>query len=121
MKAPIMELVDFMEKTRDLRMRERRYHFDDIGEYGEIILHNAEIDHWHALIEDALGPPMKKAGEPVGEALVELTRECGELFDHQTLYYMEAPGQRMFAMLWPWRHEPYTTLKLFFFRTPTSH
>jgi len=116
-----MELVDFMEQARDLRIRERRYHFDDAGEYGEIVLYNDEIDRWQTLIQSLLGAPLKPEGAPVTDELVELTRECGELFDHQTLFFQEDDHQQMFAMLWPWRNQPYTTLKLFFFRAPSAN
>ena len=109
-----MELVDLVNDVKALRTHSRTYHVDDLGEYGELVFFSEDLPEWEASLQRHLGPPVKAKLQPVTPELKAVTEPFGELFDHQTLYLKETSGTRMIAMLWPWRDNIHTTLKLIF-------
>ena len=115
-----MELVEFISELKHLDFQQKKYHADRLGEYAQLVFSNQEEERWYSQIETLLGPPVKKAGAPVTEELIELTEDYGEIFDHQTLFVKEEKGQRIIAMLWPWQASPFVTLEIAISRTPAD-
>ena len=111
-----MELIDLIYEMKDLRTHSRSYHVDDQGEYGELVIFSEDLPQWASAIAHHLGEPVKTPEDPVTPSLTALTEPFGELFDHQTLYLKETPGLRILAMIWPWRDNLHTTVKLIFQR-----
>ena len=113
-----MELVEFISELKHLDFQQKRYHADRLGEYAQLVLRDQEEDHCRRLIKKLLGPPVKKAGAPVTDELVYLTKDLGEIFDHQTLFVKEENGYRIIAMLWPWQTSPFVTLEIAISKMP---
>ena len=102
-----MELEPIIRRVRSLPVKEIRIETRD---YCEIVLANEEVAACQKILEDTLGPALKRAGEPVTADILELTADFGEIVDHQVLY-MKAGGSRtILAMLWSWRDDVHTTL-----------
>ena len=107
-----MELIDIITKLKHLEYSQKKYHVDRHGEYAQLVFPNEHTDTWLESVGELLGPPIKTANQPVSEKIIALTEDFGEIFDHQTLFYIEAQSKRIIAMLWPWQNQELTTLKV---------
>ena len=107
-----MELIDIINKVSHLECSQKKYHVDTHGEYAQLVFRSDHMDAWQKCILEILGPPLKTAQQPVTDDIVRLTENFGEIFDHQTLFYLELDGQRIIAMFWPWQNQESTTLKV---------
>lgn len=107
-----MELYDFISKFKHLDLRQKNYHVDSRGEYAQLVFDSGDTQKWYQGIQDLLGPPVKTEGQPVTDDLVRLTKDFGEIFDHQTLFCLEKENQRILAMFWPWKDSHMITLKI---------
>ena len=107
-----MELIEIITKISHLEYAQKKYHVDKHGEYAQLVFSNSQIEDWLVSITELMGDPLKTAGEPVTDDIIDLTEDFGEIFDHQTLFYRKIGDQRMIAMFWPWNNQESTTLKL---------
>jgi len=107
-----MELIDLIVKLKHLDYSQKKYHVDRHGEYAQLVFSNSHTQEWLDCISEMLGQPIKTAQQPVSEDIVCLTKDFGEIFDHQTLFYREIDIHRIMAMFWPWKNQESTTLKL---------
>jgi hypothetical protein len=107
-----MKLHDVISKFRDLQPCQKKYHVDRQGEYARLVFERRDMTAWYQALQDLLGPPVKTESQPVTDELIQLTRDFGEIFDHQTLFCMEKQNQRILAMFWPWRDNQRVTLKI---------
>ena len=102
-----MELEPIVKRIQALPIKEVRRTTPD---YCEIVLANEQIDACRDILETALGPPLKQAGEAATEEMVALTEDFGEIVDHQVLFSKADSERTLIAMLWPWRDDVHTTL-----------
>jgi hypothetical protein len=108
-RVEIMTLREIVEKCSLLEVEERR-HQDET--YGELVFCNKGIDDWHRIISEALGTPVKPAGNKPAKDLVRLTEEYGGIRTDQTLFMREFDDVTVMAMFWPWGDGKHTTLKM---------
>jgi len=107
-----MDLIDLLAKLKHLDYAQKKYHVDRHGEYVQLVFSSKDLSAWMASISAILGDPVKTAGQPVNADVTALTRDFGEIFDHQTLYYQTVDHHRIMAMLWPWNNRESITLKI---------
>ncbi len=107
-----MELIDLIAKIGRLEYSQKKYHVDRFGEYAQLVFNSRNMEAWLECIGVILGAPVKTAEQNVTDDIVQLTKDFGEIFDHQTLFYREIDGQRIMAMFWPWKDQEATTLKI---------
>ena len=106
-----MTLEAIINQVQSLPIKEIR---KATADYCEIVLANEQVDACQGILEAALGPPVKQAGEVVTEDLLALTEDFGEIVDHQILYVEKGTENAIVAMLWPWRDDVHTTLVMGF-------
>lgn len=104
-----MRLKEIVEKCSKLGVDEQRCVSD---EYAELVFFNKEIEQWHKILIDALGPAIKPPGAQPTEEDLRLTKDYGGIHDNQTLFKKEFDDSIAIAMLWPWQDETHTTLKI---------
>jgi len=104
-----MTLSEIIERCSRLEVAERRHQNET---YSELVFYNKEIDEWHRIFSEALGPPVKPAGEKPAKDLVRLTQEYGGILTGQTLFVREFDDVTVMAMFWPWGDGKHTTLKM---------
>ena len=102
-------LKEIIERCSVLSIEERRHQEES---YCEIVFYNREIDAWHSVLSEALGPPVKPAGNKPAEDMARLTQAYGGIRTGQTLFVREFEGVTVMAMFWPWEDGKHTTLKM---------
>lgn len=105
----MITLMEIVERCSMLEVAERR-HQDET--YSELVFHNKEIDEWHRILSEVLGPPVKPAGETPTRDMGRLTQEYGGIRADQTLFMREFDEVTVMAMFWPWSDRRHTTLKM---------
>jgi hypothetical protein len=108
-RVEIMTLKEILDRCGLLEVEERR-HEDEA--YIELVVYNKDIDEWHKILSEALGPPAKPAGKSPPKDLVRLTREYGGILNDQTLFVREFDDVTVMIMFWPWGNGKYTTMKM---------
>lgn len=107
-----MELYDLIIEFKHLYPVQKKYHVDNKGEYAQLVFNRRELPEWYQVLLKLMGPPIKTKGQPVTDKLVRLTEDFGEIFDHQTLFYLEKEERYALAMFWPWRGRDLISLKI---------
>ena len=102
-------LREIIERCSLLEVAERR-HQDET--YCELVFYNREIDAWHTVFSEALGPPVKPAGQEPTKEVLRLTQAYGGIRTRQTLFVREFEDVTVVAMFWPWEDDEHTTLKM---------
>ena len=86
------------------------------GDYLEGVLAAAEMERCCALLEQALGPPLKpfRTAATLEPSMRRLVERLGGIRQDQCLYLqLQADGHSRYASLWPWASDPNRlTLKL---------
>lgn len=108
-RIEIMTLREIIERCSMLRVQERR-HQDET--YGELVFYKEEINEWHRILSEVLGPAVKPAGIRPTKDLVDLTKEYGGIRTGQTLFVREFDDVTVMAMFWPWEDGLHATLKI---------
>jgi hypothetical protein len=108
-RVEIMMLREIIERCSLLEVEERRHQAET---YNELVFFNKEIDEWHRIFSEVLGPPAKPAGEKPTREQVRLTKEYGGILMGQTLFVREFDDVTVIAMFWPWGDGKHTTLKM---------
>ena len=103
-----MILKEIIEKCSKLDVHEKRCVNDELY---EVVFYNKDIDQWHKVFVDILGPPIKPAGEEPTEEDDDLTDEYGGIVSNQTLFKKDFDNVTILTMFWPWRDNIHTTLK----------
>jgi len=107
-----MELIDLLAKLTHLEYSQKKYHVDRFGEYAQLVFPHEKWQIWLDALAEILGEPVKTADQPVTSEIIDLTKDFGEIFDHQTLFYREIDHHRIMAMFWPWSNNESITLKI---------
>jgi hypothetical protein len=108
-RAELMTLKEIIERCSKLRVQERR-HQDET--YGELVFYNEEIDEWHRILSEVLGPPAKPAGIRPTKDMLRMTEDYGGIQTSQTLFMREFDDFTVIAMFWPWQDGEHVTLKI---------
>ncbi|MBW1859412.1 MAG: hypothetical protein JRI70_04880 [Deltaproteobacteria bacterium] len=104
-----MTLKEIIERCSMLRVQERR-HQDET--YGELVFYNEEVDEWHRIFSELLGPAVKPAEMKPTKDMLQLTEDYGGIQTGQTLFMREFDDLTVIAMFWPWQDDTHTTLKI---------
>jgi hypothetical protein len=102
-------LKEIIERCSSLEVGESRHQNET---YCELVFYNREIDAWHTVFSEALGPPVKPAGQKPTKDFVRLTEAYGGIRTGQTLFMREFEDVTVMAMFWPWEDNKHTTLKM---------
>lgn len=102
-------LREIVERCSVLEVEERR-HEDET--YCELVFYNRDIDAWRTVFSEALGPPVKPAGQKPTKEILPLTQAYGGIRTGQTLFVREFEDVTVIAMFWPWEDDEHTTLKM---------
>jgi hypothetical protein len=108
-RVEIMTLREILDRCSLLEVEERRHQKEA---YSELVFHNKDINEWHRILSEALGPPAKPAGKNPTKDLLRLTQEYGGILTGQTLFAKEFDDITVIAMFWPWGNGKHTTLKM---------
>lgn len=80
--------------------------------YNEIIFFHKDSKKLDRALAGILGPPVKLRWKKPDNNLKSLTRRYGGIRVGQTLYLKDYDDCRVVAMIWPWKDQKHTTLKL---------
>jgi hypothetical protein len=104
-----MDLAKIMAKSGSLTVSERR---SATVNYQEVVFSYRDMQAWHKLMEEELGPAVKPPGKKPSREDEEITEDFGGIHANQTLFRKDTPEGTVIAMFWPWSDEERVTLKL---------
>ena len=104
-----MTLRDIIERCRALRVEEERQNGDT---YSELVFYKEDMQEWHSIFSDILGPATKPAGVKPTKDHLRLTEDFGGIWPGQTLFKKEFDHVIIIAMFWPWGDDIHVTLKM---------
>lgn len=80
--------------------------------HSELVFFAKDIDAWHQVFSDVLGPAVKPAGQKPTKEDVRLTGDYGDIWTGQTLFMKDFEDVRVVAMFWLWEDGIHVTLKM---------
>ncbi|UCG81111.1 MAG: hypothetical protein JSV60_02160 [Desulfobacterales bacterium] len=104
-----MTLREIIERCSMLTVDEVRCEGD---KYRELVFCGEDIDEWHRIFADVLGPAVKPAGKKPTKDHWRLTKDYGGVWAGQTLFKKEFEDGTVIAMFWPWQDGIHVTLKM---------
>jgi hypothetical protein len=104
-----MKLQQIIEQCKKLDIVEERTAQED---YAEFVFRSKQVEQWIRILEELLGPPLKKAHVKPTRQMQDLTKEFGGIWDDQTLFKKDFEGFSVMAMFWPWQDGEHITFKL---------
>ena len=108
-----MTLKGIIEKCNRLGVFDTRFITD---EYVELVFYSKEIDEWHRIFVDFLGPATKPPGIEPTQDDIRLTKDYGGIWGNQTLFKKDFGDSTIISMFWPWQDNTHTTLKTVLFK-----
>lgn len=100
---------DIAKTFQGLKIDENRALRDD---YAEMVFLNKDMGAWDAKLAESLGPVVKPIDVKPTAADSAVTASFGGIQAGQALYRKDIADGTVIAMLWPWRDNEHTTLKL---------
>ena len=104
-----MKIQEITEKFGNLKIFEKRCINDA---YAEIVFFTEQLDHWRKILEDSLGPAVKRSGLEPSKNHKKVADAFGGIFFNQTLFQKNYDDMMVVAMFWPWQNGKQVTLKI---------
>ncbi|MCX5702614.1 MAG: hypothetical protein NTW64_06565 [Candidatus Omnitrophica bacterium] len=84
----------------------------DCANQFEAVVIKEEIDKLVSRLDSLFGPPAFPSKNRLSLQMRQTVDAFGGLMAGQTLYYSSQGNDVIFAMLWPWKDEEHTTVKI---------
>lgn len=84
----------------------------DSDNYFEAVISNDELAKLTASLKRFFGPPVWPSQNELSFKIQETIKDFGGIKIGQTLYFWNEGNDILFAMLWPWQDDWYTTVRI---------
>lgn len=104
-----MDFETIKNSLKDVKLDSTRL---DCANQFEAVVIKEEVDKLVSRLNSFFGPPAFPSKKRLTLEMRQTVDAFGGLMSGQTLYYTSQGNDVIFAMLWPWKDEEHTTVKV---------